>query len=51
LQTYFGRIRAKFEKKIMPIQSLHEKAGEMGFLGIAVPEAYGGLELGFVTLV
>jgi alkylation response protein AidB-like acyl-CoA dehydrogenase len=25
------------------------KIGEMGFLGIAVPEAYGGLGMGFVT--
>ncbi|MBF6608285.1 MAG: acyl-CoA dehydrogenase family protein [Flavobacterium sp.] len=27
------------------------KAGEMGFLGVAVPEAYGGLGMGFVDTV
>ena len=25
------------------------KAGELGFLGVAVPEAYGGLDMGFVS--
>lgn len=25
------------------------KAGELGFLGVAVPEAYGGMEMGFVS--
>ena len=25
------------------------KAGELGFLGVAVPEAYGGMGMGFVS--
>ena len=29
-------------------EAMMRKAGEMGFLGIAVPEAYGGLGMGFV---
>lgn len=28
---------------------MHEKAGELGLLGVAVPEAYGGLGMGFVS--
>ena len=29
-------------------EAMMRKAGEMGFLGVAVPEAYGGLGMGFV---
>ena len=28
---------------------MHEKAGDLGFLGVAVPEEYGGLGMGFVS--
>ncbi|SHH15071.1 Acyl-CoA dehydrogenase [Flavobacterium micromati] len=39
----------KFEKKDYAYtEASMRKAGEMGFLGIAVPEAYGGLGMGFV---
>ena len=39
----------KFEKKDYAYtEATMRKAGEMGFLGIAVPEAYGGLGMGFV---
>lgn len=39
----------KFEKKDYAYtEACMKKAGEMGFLGIAVPEAYGGLGMSFV---
>ncbi len=41
-----ARIEAKdfaFTEEVM------RKAGELGFLGVAVPEAYGGLDMGFVS--
>jgi alkylation response protein AidB-like acyl-CoA dehydrogenase len=39
----------KFEKKDYAYtEASMRKAGEMGFLGVAVPEAYGGLGMGFV---
>ena len=39
----------KFEKKDYAYtEATMRKAGEMGFLGVAVPEAYGGLGMGFV---
>jgi alkylation response protein AidB-like acyl-CoA dehydrogenase len=39
----------RFEKKDYAYtEACMKKAGEMGFLGIAVPEAYGGLGMGFV---
>ena len=42
----------RFENKDYALtESLMKKAGEMGFLGIAVPEAYGGLGMGFVDTV
>jgi alkylation response protein AidB-like acyl-CoA dehydrogenase len=28
---------------------MYEKAGDLGLLGVAVPEAYGGLGMGFVS--
>jgi alkylation response protein AidB-like acyl-CoA dehydrogenase len=28
---------------------VYEKAGDLGLLGVAVPEAYGGLGMGFVS--
>src|SRR5690606_19822752 len=30
-------------------EEVMRKAGELGFLGVAVPEAYGGLDMGFVS--
>lgn len=40
----------KFEKKDYAYtEATMRKAGEMGFLGVAVPEAYGGLGMGFVN--
>jgi alkylation response protein AidB-like acyl-CoA dehydrogenase len=39
----------RFEKKDYAYtEACMKKAGEMGFLGIAVPEVYGGLGMGFV---
>ncbi|MEY4432737.1 MAG: hypothetical protein RLZZ44_867, partial [Bacteroidota bacterium] len=39
----------RFEKKDYALtEETMRKAGEMGFLGIAVPEAYGGMGMGFV---
>ena len=42
--------RARFEAKDYALtESCMRKAGDMGFLGVAVPEAYGGLGMGFVS--
>lgn len=42
--------KARFEKKDYAFtEEIMTKAGELGLLGIAVPEAYGGLGMGFVT--
>ncbi|GAB5399842.1 MAG: acyl-CoA dehydrogenase family protein [Aureisphaera sp.] len=43
-------LKERFEKKDYALtEEIMKKAGEMGLLGIAVPEAYGGLGMGFVT--
>jgi alkylation response protein AidB-like acyl-CoA dehydrogenase len=40
----------RFEQKDYDFTfELMRKAGELGFLGVGVPEAYGGLEMGFVS--
>ncbi|MEM7186440.1 MAG: acyl-CoA dehydrogenase family protein [Bacteroidota bacterium] len=40
----------RFEKKDFGFtEEVMRKAGELGFLSVAVPEAYGGLEMGFVS--
>ena len=42
--------REEFEKKNYELtEELMRKAGEMGFLGVSVPEEYEGLGMGFVT--
>ncbi|NJY62391.1 acyl-CoA dehydrogenase [Salinimicrobium sp. CDJ15-81-2] len=42
--------REEFEKKNYKLtEELMKKAGEMGFLGVSVPEEYEGLGMGFVT--
>jgi len=42
--------RDRFEKKDFALtEEVMRKAGELGFLGVAVPEAYGGLGMGFVS--
>lgn len=42
--------RDRFEAKDYGLtKEIMTKAGEMGFLGVAVPEAYGGLGMGFVS--
>lgn len=42
--------REEFEKKNYKLtEDLMKKAGEMGFLGVTVPEEYGGLGMDFVT--
>lgn len=42
--------REEFEKKNYKLtQELMKKAGDMGFLGVSVPEEYGGLGMDFVT--
>ncbi|MGB0376339.1 MAG: acyl-CoA dehydrogenase family protein, partial [Flavobacteriaceae bacterium] len=42
--------KPRFEKKDYDFtKELMEQAGELGFLGIAVPENYGGLGMDFVT--
>jgi alkylation response protein AidB-like acyl-CoA dehydrogenase len=42
--------RARFEAKDYALtEEVMRKAGELGFLGVSVPEAYGGLGMGFVS--
>jgi len=42
--------KARFEQKDFALtEELMKKAGEMGFLSISVPEAYGGMGMGFVS--
>ncbi|WP_010252348.1 acyl-CoA dehydrogenase family protein [Myroides injenensis] len=42
--------KERFEKKDYAFtEETMRKAGELGLLGVAVPEAYGGLEMGFVS--
>lgn len=42
--------RERFEKKDFAFtEEVMRKAGELGFLSVAVPEAYGGLDMGFVS--
>ncbi|WP_034258664.1 acyl-CoA dehydrogenase family protein [Altibacter lentus] len=42
--------KERFEHKDYALtEEIMEKAGELGLLGIAVPEEYGGLGMGFVT--
>ena len=44
--------KPRFEAKDYALtEECMKKAGEMGFLSVAVPEAYGGLEMGFVSTV
>lgn len=44
--------RERFENKDYAFtEECMKKAGEMGFLGVAVPEAYDGLGMGFVSTV
>ena len=42
--------KAEFEKKDFALtEELMKKSGKMGFLSISVPEAYGGMGMGFVS--
>ncbi|QNJ98486.1 acyl-CoA dehydrogenase family protein [Constantimarinum furrinae] len=42
--------KERFEKKDYALtEEIMRKAGDLGLLGIAVPEAYGGLGMGFIT--
>jgi len=42
--------KARFEAKDYKLtEEVMKKAGELGFLGVAVPEEYGGLGMGFVS--
>ena len=42
--------KERFEKKDYKLtEECMKKAGELGFLGVAVPEEYGGLGMGFVS--
>lgn len=42
--------KPRFEKKDYAFtEAMMRKAGELGLLGVAVPEAYGGLGMGFVS--
>ena len=44
--------KQRFEAKDFALtEECMEKAGQLGFLGVAVPEAYGGLGMGFVSTV
>ena len=44
--------KPRFEAKDYALtEEVMSKAGELGFLGVAVPEAYGGLGMGFVSTV
>jgi alkylation response protein AidB-like acyl-CoA dehydrogenase len=43
-------LKERFEKKDYALtEEIMRKAGELGLLGVAVPEAYDGLGMGFVT--
>ena len=43
-------IKERFEQKDYALtEELMRKAGEMGFLGISIPEKYGGIGMGFVS--
>ena len=43
-------IKERFEQKDYALtEELMRKAGEMGFLGVSIPEAYGGIGMGFVS--
>jgi len=42
--------RQRFEKKDFQLtETIMRKAGKMGFLGVSVPEEYGGLSMGFIS--
>mgnify|MGYP003624181119 FL=1 len=42
--------KARFEAKDYALtEEVMRKAGELGFLGVSVPEAYGGMGMGFVS--
>ena len=42
--------KARFEAKDFALtEEVMRKAGDMGFLSVAVPEAYGGMGMGFVS--
>jgi alkylation response protein AidB-like acyl-CoA dehydrogenase len=42
--------KARFEAKDFALtEEVMGKAGELGFLGVSVPEAYGGMDMGFVS--
>jgi alkylation response protein AidB-like acyl-CoA dehydrogenase len=42
--------RERFEKKDYAFtEEIMRKAGEMGFLGVSIPEEYGGIGMGFVS--
>ncbi|WP_369047599.1 acyl-CoA dehydrogenase family protein [Tenacibaculum sp. UWU-22] len=44
--------KPRFEAKDYALtEEIMRKAGELGFLSVAVPEAYGGLDMGFVSTV
>lgn len=43
-------VKERFEKKDYAFtEELMKKAGEMGFLGVSIPEKYGGIGMGFVS--
>src|SRR5210317_381550 len=43
-------IKERFEEKDYALtEELMRKAGEMGFLGVSIPEEYGGIGMGFVS--
>lgn len=44
--------KERFEKKDYALtEECMRKAGELGFLSVSVPEAYGGMEMGFINTV
>ncbi|MBF04490.1 MAG: acyl-CoA dehydrogenase [Flavobacterium sp.] len=44
--------KERFEKKDYALtEEVMRKAGELGYLSVAVPEAYGGMEMGFTNTV
>ena len=43
-------LKERFEKKDYALtEEVMRKAGEMGFLGVSIPEEYGGIGMGFVS--
>ena len=45
----YGHTKTDLKKDYDFTKSLMQKAGELGFLSVSVPEEYGGMGMGFVS--